>query len=97
VDARNGQTVMIELNTVEGSSPIEIYKCMRIVYGKDTIDVGSDAGFVGLRAANRTLVIGRATADQSRQRRRSGVLRGRFYNQFRAIFYVYWTVHHCNS
>jgi len=41
VDVRNGQTVMIELNTAEGSSPIEIYKCMRIVYGEDTIDVGS--------------------------------------------------------
>ena len=41
MDVRNGQTVMIELNTAEGSSPIEIYKCMRIVYGEDTIDVGS--------------------------------------------------------
>jgi len=76
---------MIEFNTAEGSSPIEIYKCMRIVYGEDTIAVGSDAGSVGLRGAKSTLVIGRATADQLRRRRRSGVLRGRFYNQLRAI------------
>jgi len=41
VGARNGQRVMIELYTAEGASPIEIYRCMRIVYGDDTIDVGS--------------------------------------------------------
>jgi transposase len=41
VDVRNGQRVMIEFYTAEGASPIEIYRRMRIVYGEDTIDVGS--------------------------------------------------------
>jgi len=85
VDVRNGQRVMIEFYTAEGFSPLEIYRHMRIVYGEDTIDVGSDAGSFGLRAAKRTLVIVRAMADQPQQRRRSGVLRERFHNQFRAI------------
>jgi hypothetical protein len=54
---------MIEFYTAEGSSPIEIHRRMRILYGEDTIDVGSDAGPVGVRAAKRTVVIGHATAD----------------------------------
>jgi hypothetical protein len=57
---------MFEFYTAEGASPIEIYRRMRIVFGEDTINVGSDSGSVGLRAAKMTLVIGRATADQSR-------------------------------
>lgn len=60
---RNGLRVMIEFYTAEGSSPIEIHRRMRILYGEDTIDVGSDAGPVGVRAAKRTVVIGHATAD----------------------------------
>ena len=86
MDVHNGQREMIEFYTAEGSSPIGIYRRMRIVYGEYTIDVGSDAGCVGLRAAKRILLVtGHATADQPRQRRRSGVLREKFYNQFRAI------------
>jgi hypothetical protein len=44
---------MIEFYNAEGPSPVEIYRRMWIVYGEDTIDVGSDAGSVGLTFKNR--------------------------------------------
>jgi len=37
---------MIEFLTMESSNPITIHTQMKIMYGKDTIDVNSDAGSV---------------------------------------------------
>jgi hypothetical protein len=54
--------------TADGSSPIEIYRRMRNVYGGDSINVSSDAGPVVLSEVKRKLVIGLAAADQPRQR-----------------------------
>jgi hypothetical protein len=39
VDICIGQRVVIEFLTAEGSSPIEIHRCLRSVYGEDAIDV----------------------------------------------------------
>jgi len=62
------QTVGIYFLTADGSSPIEIYRRLRKVYGDDSINVSSDAGPVVLREGKRKLVIGPAAADQPRQR-----------------------------
>jgi hypothetical protein len=40
VDANTKQRMVTELLTVEGSSPIEIHRHMRSVYGEDAIDIG---------------------------------------------------------
>jgi hypothetical protein len=41
VDFRTGQRAAIEFPTAEGSSPIEIHRRLRSVYGDDGIDVSS--------------------------------------------------------
>jgi hypothetical protein len=64
------QRVVVEFRTVECSSPIQIHRCLRSMYGEDAIDVSSDAGSVILRLVKRTLVTGPAAADQPWQGRR---------------------------
>ena len=41
-----GLKVVIKFFAVEGSSPIEIHRHLRIVYDEDAIDVGLDAGSI---------------------------------------------------
>jgi len=62
--------VVTEFLTAEDSSPIEIHRRLRSVYGVDVIDVSSDAGSVVIRVVKRALVTGPAAAEQPRQRRR---------------------------
>jgi hypothetical protein len=54
VDVHTMRRVVIEFLTAEGSSPGPL----RNLYGEDTIDVNSDAGFVFLRSMKRTPVTG---------------------------------------
>ena len=46
----------------EGSSPIEIHRRLNGVYGD--MDINSEAGFVVLRTAKRTLLTGPAATDR---------------------------------
>ena len=41
VDVHTGQRVVTEFLTVEGSSLIEIYRCLKSMYGEDAMDVRS--------------------------------------------------------
>ena len=41
MDARTGQRVVTEFLTAEGSSPTDIHKRLRSVYGEDDTDVSS--------------------------------------------------------
>lgn len=52
--------MVIEFITAEGSSPTEIYRLLRSVYGDDTVAVQLDAGSVVLRLVERTSVTGPA-------------------------------------
>jgi len=66
VDVHTMRRVVTEFLIAEDSSPGRL----RSLYGEDTIDVNSDAGFVVLRSMKRTLMTGPAAVDQPRQRRR---------------------------
>jgi hypothetical protein len=41
VDLRTRQRVVTDSLTAKRSSPVEIHKCLRIMYGKNVIDVSS--------------------------------------------------------
>jgi hypothetical protein len=78
---------MSEFLTAYGSSPLEIHRRLRIVYGEDAIDVGSVRCWVRLlRTVKKILVTGpqQPTSDGS-DFWESGILRERGYNKFRAI------------
>lgn len=81
-------TVVIEVLTVEGSSPISIHRCLRSVYIPDATD-NSDSGFVVLRAV-RTVVTGSTSADQPRQQ--SCIQKTRLMADSGWLPYHKWTV-----
>lgn len=60
---RTGPRVGTEF-IAEDSSPIEIHRRLRNVYGVDAIDARSYARSVVIRVVKRTLVTGPAAADQ---------------------------------
>jgi len=70
VDIYTKQTVVNEFLTADGSSPIEIHRCLRSTCDNDdddAIDVSSDTKSIILKAVKRTLVTGPAVANEPQQ------------------------------
>lgn len=66
------QTAVIEFLDADGSSPIEIERCLRSTCDNDdddddAIDVSSDTKSIILKAVKRTLVTGPAAANEPQQ------------------------------
>jgi hypothetical protein len=58
VDVRTSQGVVVEFLTAKYSSPKEICRRLRSVFGEVALDVNSETGPVILRAVKRALVTG---------------------------------------
>lgn len=72
---RTRQREVIEFLTVEYFSPAEIHRSLRSMYGEDSIDAGSDAGSIVVRAVKRTLLTRRpTTAATTESKAKVGVL-----------------------
>jgi len=69
VDIYTKQTAVNEFLTTDGSSPIEIHRCLRSTCDDDddAIDVSSDTESIILKAVKRTLVTGPAVANEPQQ------------------------------